>query len=69
MWALQPGSHLQTLNTDSAGKMALFVYVKMLRSNCRCNVSALADHGRLCTPVHKRVHRQRPHFGMWVKLP
>jgi hypothetical protein len=30
----------------------------------RCDVSALAEHGRLCTPVHKHVHMQRPLFGM-----
>ncbi len=34
-----------------------------LHSNCHCDVGALAEHGRLCTPVHTRVHRHRPHFG------
>jgi len=38
--------------------------MKTLRSNCRCDVSAPLNHGRLCTVVHKCVRRQRPLFGM-----
>jgi hypothetical protein len=43
------------------------VYTKRLRSNRRCGVSALAEDGRLCTPVDGRVHRERPLFGRRVK--
>ena len=46
-----------------SGRSGFIRLPKRLPSNCRCDVSALAEHGRLCTPVHKRVHRQRPLFG------
>jgi len=45
------------------------VHIKRPRSNRRCDVSALAEHGRLCTAVHNCAHRRRPLIGMWVKLP
>ena len=37
--------------------------MKKVARNCRCDASALAEYRRLCTPVHNRVHRKRPHFG------
>ena len=43
--------------------MALFVYTKRLCRNSCCDVSAPGEPGRLCTPVHNRVHRRRPHIG------
>jgi hypothetical protein len=49
--------------------LALFVYMKRLPGNCRRDVSALAEHGRLCTPVHNRVHRQRTLFTHVGKTP
>ena len=48
------------------GRLALLVIIKRLPSNCRYDVSALAEHGRLCTVVHNRVHRQHPLFGRVV---
>jgi hypothetical protein len=41
--------------------------MKTLHSNCRCDVSAPLNHGRLCTAVHNCVRRQRPLFGMCVR--
>ena len=54
---------IRPLDKHKSIDLTLFVYTKTLHSNCRCDVRVLAEHGRLCTPVHKRVHRQRPLFG------
>jgi len=42
--------------------LALFVCTKGCAAICSCDASATTEHGRLCRPVHKHVHRQRPHF-------
>ena len=60
--ALRPQSR-RSSQPLRVGDLALFVCTKGMRSNCCRDVSAPTEHGRFCTPVHKRVHRQRPHFG------